>query len=80
MAARAIREQVEMARPGLTGEQVWRAVARASSVLLSHVTPGRGPRPSGPFRTCGFGVSLRAVVNPAAAQARVPVTPNGGTG
>jgi hypothetical protein len=30
--------------------------------------------PAGAFRTFGIGVSLRAMLNPAAAQARVPVT------
>ena len=32
--------------------------------------------PAGAFRTYGLGVSLRAMLNPAAAQARVPVTPD----
>jgi Pyridoxamine 5'-phosphate oxidase len=35
--------------------------------------------PAGAFRTYGFGVSLRAMLNPAAAQARVPVTAEEGT-
>jgi CubicO group peptidase (beta-lactamase class C family) len=34
--------------------------------------------PVGAFRTYGLGVSLRTMLNPAAAQARVPVTPDGG--
>lgn len=51
MATKTIREQGGNARPGLTSEQVWRVVARASFAVLSHVTP-------------------------AAAQARVPVTPD----
>jgi Pyridoxamine 5'-phosphate oxidase len=173
MAIRTIREQDSRARPGLTSEQVWRAVARASFAVLSHVTPGGEPRssgvvyktsgrrlvvavapgswkaqhvaadgrvavtvmvrrggilslmapippatisfhgtavvhpagspqarsaldelgslipakrrasacvieiiPVGAFRTYGLGVSLRTMLNPVAAQARVPVTPN----
>ena len=36
--------------------------------------------PVGAFRTYGLGVSLRAMLNPAAAQARVPVTRDGDTG
>ena len=35
--------------------------------------------PVGAFRTYGLGVSLRTMLNPAAAQARVPVTPDGDT-
>ena len=54
MAARTIREQDGKARPGLTGEQVWRAVARASFAVLSHVTPGGEPRSSGVvYKTSG---------------------------
>lgn len=34
--------------------------------------------PAGAFRTFGLGVSLRTMLNPAAAQARVPVAPDGG--
>ena len=176
MATRTIREQDGKARPGLTSEQVWRAVARASFAVLGHVTPAGEPRssgvvymvsgrrlvvavapgswkarhiaadgrvavtvpvrrggilslvapippatisfhgsaivhpagspeahslldelgsripaerrasacvieiiPAGAFRTYGLGVSLRAMLNPAAAQARVPVTPGQGT-
>ena len=176
MAIRTIREQDGSARPGLTSEQVWQAVARASFAVLSHVTPGGEPRSSGvvyrasggrlvaavapgswkarhvaadgrvavtvpvrrggilslvapippatvsfhgtavvhpagsprarslldelgslipakrrasacvieiipacAFRTFGIGVSLRAMLNPASAQARVPVTPDGHT-
>jgi hypothetical protein len=174
MATRTIHEQDRQPRPGLTSEQVWRAVARASFAVLSHVTPGGEPRssgvvykasgrrlvvavapgswkarhvttdgrvavtvlvrrggilslvmpippatisfhgtavvhpagspqasslldelgslvpanrrasacvieiiPAGAFRTYGIGVSLRAMLNPAAAQARVPITPGG---
>src|SRR5215470_12208357 len=47
MAIRTIREQGGWARPGLTSEQVWRAVARASFAVLSHVTPAGEPRSSG---------------------------------
>lgn len=176
MATKTIREQGGNARPGLTSEQVWQAVARASFAVLSHVTPGGEPRssgvvykasgrrlvvavapgswkarhvaadgrvavtvpvrrggilslvapippatisfhgtaivhlagspqarsvldelgsfipperrssacvieitPVGAFRTYGLGVSLRTMLNPAAAQARVPVTPEGDT-
>ena len=176
MAIRTIREHGGNARPGLTSEQVWQAVARASFAVLSHVTPAGEPRssgvvykasgrrlvvavapgswkaqhiaadgrvavtvlvrrggilslvaaippatisfhgtavlhpagspqarllldelgslipverrssacvieitPVGAFRTYGLGVSLRAMLNPAAAQARVPVTPDGDT-
>jgi hypothetical protein len=32
--------------------------------------------PVGAFRTYGLGVALRAMLDPVAAQARVPVTPN----
>jgi hypothetical protein len=177
MAIRTIREQDGKARPGLTSEQVWQAVARASFAVLSHVTPAGEPRssgvvyktigrrlvvavapdswkaqqvaadgrvavtvpvrrggilslvapippatvsfhgtavvypagspqarsvlndvgslipaerrtsacvieitPAGAFRTYGLGVSLRAMLDPAAAQARVPVTPGKGAG
>jgi hypothetical protein len=176
MSTRTIREQGGNARLGLTSEQVWRVVARASFAVLSHVTPGGEPRssgvlyktagrrlvvavapgswkarhvaadgrvavtvlvrrggvwslvvpippatvsfhgtavvhpagspqacslldelgslvpaerraaasvieiiPAGAFRTFGVGVSLRTMLNPAAAQARVPVTPDEGT-
>jgi hypothetical protein len=47
MATKMIREQGGKARPGLTSEQVWRAVARASFAVLSHVTPAGEPRSSG---------------------------------
>ena len=173
MATRTIHEQDSQPQPRLTSEQVWRAVARASFAVLSHVTPGGEPRssgvvykttgrrlfvavapgswkarhvaadgrvavtvlvrrggilslvapippatisfhatavvhpagsprarsvldelgslvpadrrseacvieivPAGAFRTYGIGVSLRAMLHPAAAQARVPVTPD----
>ena len=173
MAIRTTRRQGSNPRPGLTSEQVWRAVARASFAVLSHVTPAGEPRssgvvykasgrrmvvavapgswkarhvaadgrvavtvpvrrggilslvapippatisfhgtavvhpagspqarsvldelgslipaerrseacvieiiPAGAFRTYGLGVSLRAMLNPAAAQARVPITPD----
>jgi hypothetical protein len=35
------------AAPGLTSEQVWRAIGRASFAVLSHVTPAGEPRSSG---------------------------------
>jgi len=41
--------------------------------ILSLVAP---IPPAGAFRTYGLGVSLRAMLNPAAAQARIPVTPD----
>lgn len=47
MAIRTIREQDGKARPGLTSEQVWQAVARASFAVFSHVTPAGEPRSSG---------------------------------
>jgi hypothetical protein len=175
MAIRDNRKQEGAAAPGLTSEQVWRAVSRASFAVLSHVTPAGEPRssgvvykvngrrlvvavapdswkarhiaadgrvavtvlvrrggilslvvpippaavsfhgtavvrpagspearslldelgslvpadrrasasvveirPVGAFRTFGLGVSLRGMLNPAAAQARVPVTPHSG--
>jgi hypothetical protein len=45
---------------------------RRSSASVIEITP------AGALCTYGLGVSLRAMLNPAAAQARVPVTPNGG--
>jgi hypothetical protein len=47
MAIRTIREHDGKTRPGLTSEQVWRAVTRASFAVLSHVTPAGEPRSSG---------------------------------
>ena len=175
MASGTIHEQDRQPQPRLTSEQVWRAVARASFAVLSHITPAGEPRssgvvykaagrrlvvavapggwkarhvaadgrvavtvpvrrggilslvapippatisfhgtavvhpagspqarslldelgslvpaerrasacvieiiPAGAFRTFGLGVSLRAMLNPAAAQARVPVAPDEG--
>ena len=43
---------------------------RRASAYIIEITP------AGAFRTYGLGVSLRAMVNPAAAQARVPVMPD----
>jgi hypothetical protein len=43
---------------------------RRASACIIEITP------AGAFRTYGLGVSLRAMVSPAAAQARVPVTPD----
>src|SRR3954451_7209638 len=34
-------------RPGLTAEQVWRELSRASFAVISYVTPGGEPRSSG---------------------------------
>src|SRR5215468_10374449 len=54
MATRTIRDQGGKARPGLTSEQVWQAVARASFAVLSHVTPAGEPRSSGVmYKTTG---------------------------
>ena len=47
MVTKTLREQAGKAPPVLTSEQVWRAVARASFAVLSHVTPGGDPRSSG---------------------------------
>ncbi len=47
MATTRIRGQGGSARPGLTSERVWQAVARASFAVLSHVTPAGEPRSSG---------------------------------
>ena len=47
------------------------AERRASACVIEII-------PVGVFRTYGLGVSLRTMLNPAAAQARVPVTPNEG--
>lgn len=47
MTIRAIREQHRRAMPRLTSQQVWRAVARASFAVLSHLTPAGDPRSSG---------------------------------
>jgi hypothetical protein len=54
METKTIRDQAGKARPGLTSEQVWRAVARASFAVLSHVTPAGEPRSSGVvYKTVG---------------------------
>ena len=45
------------------------AARRASACVIEII-------PAGAFRTYGLGVSLRAMLNPAAAQARIPVTPD----
>ena len=45
---------------------------RRTSACVIEITP------AGAFRTYGLGVSLRAMLDPAAAQARVPVTPGKG--
>jgi hypothetical protein len=47
MTTKTIRNQHREAGPGLTGEQVWQAIARASFAVLSHITPAGEPRSSG---------------------------------
>jgi len=53
-----------------------------TAVVLAAGSPRRASAcvieiiPAGAFRTYGLGVSLRAMLNPAAAQARIPVTPD----
>ena len=47
MATGTIHEQDRQPQPRLTSEQVWRAIARASFAVLSHVTPAGEPRSSG---------------------------------
>src|SRR5215472_6755318 len=47
MTTKTIRNQHGTAGPGLTGEQVWQAIARASFAVVSHVTPAGEPRSSG---------------------------------
>jgi Pyridoxamine 5'-phosphate oxidase len=80
MAARTIQEQGGWAQPGLTSEQVWQAVARASFAVLSHVTPAGEPRSSSVVYKV-FGRRLVVAVAPAswkaqhiAADGRVAVT------
>ena len=46
-----------------------RRARRASACVVEII-------PAGAFCTYGLGVSLRSMLNPAAAQARVPVTPD----
>jgi hypothetical protein len=48
------------------------AKRRASACVIEII-------PVGAFRTYGLGVSLRTMLDPAVAQARVPVTPDGVT-
>jgi hypothetical protein len=48
-------------------------VERRMSSCVVEITP------AGAFRTYGLGVSLRTMLNPAAAQARVRVPPDEGT-
>jgi hypothetical protein len=80
MATRTIGEQDGKARPALTSEQVWRAVARASFAVLSHLTPAGEPRSSGVVYKA-IGRTLVAAVAPGnwkaqhiAADGRVAVT------
>jgi hypothetical protein len=69
MATRTIREQDGTARPGLTSEQVWRAVAKASFAVLGHVTQGGEPRTSGVvYKT--IGQKLVVAVAPGSWKAR----------
>jgi len=68
MATRTIREQ-SGAGPGLTSGQVWRAVARESFAVLSHLTPGGEPRSSGVvYKTSGQ--RLVVAVSPGSWKAR----------
>jgi hypothetical protein len=61
MATKTIREQGGGTRPGLTSEQVWPTVARASFAVLSHVTPAGEPRSSGVvYKTSGEGWPSRS--------------------
>jgi Pyridoxamine 5'-phosphate oxidase len=54
MTTRTIRGHGGKAGPALTSEQVWRAVARSSFAVLSHVTPAGEPRSSGVvYKTAG---------------------------
>lgn len=47
MVIRTLSEPDGTARPGIASEQVWKAIARASFAVLSHVTPAGEPRSSG---------------------------------
>src|SRR5215469_9996306 len=69
MAIRTMREQDGRAWSRLTSEQVWRAVARASFAVLSHVTPGGEPRSSGVMYK-GGGRRLVVAVAPDSWKAR----------
>jgi hypothetical protein len=54
MATRTFHEQDRPSQARLTSEQVWRAVAKASFAVLSHVTPAGEPRSSGVvYKTVG---------------------------
>jgi hypothetical protein len=69
MTTRTIREQSSWARPGLTSEQVWQAITRASFAVLSHLTPAGEPRSSGVvYKTRGR--SLVVAVAPGSWKAR----------
>jgi len=80
MATKTIREQGGDTRPGLTSEQVWRAVARASFAVLSHVTPAGEPRSSGVvYKTSGRRLAIAVApgswkARHVAADGRVAVT------
>jgi len=69
METKTIREHGGNTRPGLTSEQVWRAVARASFAVLSHVTSGGEPRSSGVVYKAG-GRRLVVAVAPDSWKAR----------
>jgi len=55
--------------PQLTSDQVWRAIARASFAVLSHVTPAGEPRSSGVVYKAG-GHKLVVAVTPGGWKAR----------
>ena len=80
METKTIREHGGNTRPGLTSEQVWRAVARASFAVLSHVTSGGEPRSSGVVYKAGGRRLVVAVASDSwkarhiAADGRVAVT------
>lgn len=89
MTIRAISGHDGAVRRGLTGEQVWQAVVRASFAVLSGGIPrpreaaGLGLRhrdhSGGRVPHYGLGVSLRTMLDPAASQARVPMAGDAGT-
>ena len=69
MTTKTIRNQHGTAGPGLTGEQVWQAIARASFAVVSHVTPAGEPRSSGVlYKTSGH--RLLVAVEPGSWKAR----------
>ena len=69
MATGIIHERDRQPQPRLTSEQVWRAIARASFAVLSHVTPAGEPRSSGVvYKTAGR--KLVVAVAPSSWKAR----------